>query len=60
MIEPRGDLGFALEPLDRLRLSAQLLMEHLDDYLAAEQELLAAVNLSTTAAVEPLAEPELA
>jgi hypothetical protein len=60
MIEPRRQLRLAHEPLHDHVVVAQAAMEHLDDRLAAEQRLLAAVHRAESAAADPLAEHELA
>src|SRR4051812_4188599 len=60
MIEPRGEPRFAQEALHDDVAAAQLAVQDLDDRLAPEQRLLAAVDRPETALANPLAKDELA
>ena len=60
MIEPRRQLRLAHEALEHDLVVAQPLVQDLDDRLATEQRLLAAIDRAEPALADPLAEHELA
>ena len=60
VVEPRRELGLTHEPLQHDVVAAQPLVQHLDDRLAAEQRLLAAIHRAEAAFANALAKDELA
>jgi hypothetical protein len=60
MIEARGELGLAHEALKDDVVATESLVEHLDDGLATEEWLLAAVHCAESALVDSLAKDKLA
>ena len=58
MIEPRRELGFAQEPLQQDLVAAQPAVQDLDDDLAAQQLLVAAIHVAEAAFGNSLAQEE--